>query len=340
MLRFHEDGTFTIVQFTDLHWQNGSDEDRKTQRLMAQILEKEQPDLAVVTGDVLSGRECRDPIWSWNEAVRPLEDAGVPWVAVFGNHDDEGIADRHQLTECMLSARHSLFEKGPEDVPGVGNFRLGVYAPKGSDRGAGVQETTSPGLPNRTSTGQSGQTGQAATDNTPARSLLYFFDSQTYAPEHIGGWGWVTHEQVAWYRSIAGAFHESERRALCFLHIPFPEYDDVWASGECIGSKDENVCAPKINTGLFAAFVEADEVIGVFAGHDHVNDYIGEKFGIHLAYGRVTGYNTYPRSPYPRGARVIRLMNEGESFETWLRLDDGRTIHTVQCGGRAGVRGE
>ena len=42
-LRFRADGSFTIVQFTDLHFENGGEEDHYTATLMAQVLEAERP---------------------------------------------------------------------------------------------------------------------------------------------------------------------------------------------------------------------------------------------------------------------------------------------------------
>ncbi|MCZ8519607.1 MULTISPECIES: hypothetical protein [Paenibacillus] len=38
-LCFREDGSFTIAQFTDLHWKNGELEDQQTYQLMKNILE-------------------------------------------------------------------------------------------------------------------------------------------------------------------------------------------------------------------------------------------------------------------------------------------------------------
>ncbi len=52
-LSFRPDGTFTIVQFTDLHWKNGEPEDHRTRALMELTLDAEKPDLVVFTGDVI-----------------------------------------------------------------------------------------------------------------------------------------------------------------------------------------------------------------------------------------------------------------------------------------------
>lgn len=62
---------------------------------------------------------------------------------------------------------------------------------------------------------------------------------------------------------------------------------------------------------------------GVFAGHDHLNDYWGYLHGISLCYGRTTGFNAYGREGLARGARVIELREGDEEFATWLRLEGG-----------------
>ncbi|MER3474625.1 MAG: metallophosphoesterase, partial [Armatimonadota bacterium] len=73
---------------------------------------------------------------------------------------------------------------------------------------------------------------------------------------------------------------------LAFFHIPLPEYDEVWRTQVCYGQKHEEVCAPKINTGFFAALHKVGEVIGTFVGHEHSNDFWGNLYGIRLCYGR------------------------------------------------------
>ena len=44
------------------------------------------------------------------------------------------------------------------------------------------------------------------------------------------------------------------------------------------------------------------------------------------AMGRASGYNTYGREGFPRGARVITLQEGERQFETWLHLDDGTRV--------------
>lgn len=57
---------------------------------------------------------------------------------------------------------------------------------------------------------------------------------------------------------------------------------------------------------MFAAMKEAGDVMGMFVGHDHDNDYAVMWKDILLAYGRFTGGNT-EYNHLPNGARIIVL---------------------------------
>jgi len=46
-LRFNKKKHFKIVQFTDLHWENGEAEDQKTVGLIKFVISIESPDLVV-----------------------------------------------------------------------------------------------------------------------------------------------------------------------------------------------------------------------------------------------------------------------------------------------------
>jgi hypothetical protein len=73
--------------------------------------------------------------------------------------------------------------------------------------------------------------------------------------------------------------------------------------------------------------VEHRDVMGVFVGHDHDNDYAGLVKGICLAYGRATGFDAYGK--LMRGARVIELIEGKRTFDTWIRTGDKKIHHNV-----------
>ncbi len=296
VLKFRSDYRFKIVQFTDIHWHNGEAPDKQSAALMKQIMKAEAPDLVVLTGDILAGGGCDAAADSLRQVIKIVESGGVPWAAVLGNHDDEGNADRHELMAVMQESTLSLTQPGPAEVPGVGNYILPIQSSEGSVTSAS----------------------------------LYFIDSGSYAQTNIGGYDWIKREQIAWYlQESAKITAESgyPLPALAFFHIPIPEYNEVWDFHTCYGVKYEDVCAPLVNSGFFAALHEAGDVMGTFVGHEHINDFWGDLHGIRLCYGRATGYNTYGRDGFPRGARVILLQEGSRQFETWLHLDDGTTLH-------------
>jgi 3',5'-cyclic AMP phosphodiesterase CpdA len=294
-LKFRDEQTFTIVQLTDVHWHNGEPEDLLSRRLMEMVVEKEKPDLVALTGDIVAGGGCKDARRSLQQVVEVFEERKIPWAMVFGNHDDEGDASREALMEVQTACAMSLSEPGPSDIFGVGNYILRIH---------------------------SAQANRIA-------AALYFIDSGGYAQTSVGGYDWIKRDQIEWYISESRALTAAAGKplpALAFFHIPIPEYDEVWDFHACYGVKYENVCAPRINTGFFAAMHEMGDVMGTFVGHDHINDYWGDLHGIRLCYGRGSGYNTYGRNGFQRGGRIIRLKEGGRGFDSWLRLADGSVV--------------
>ncbi|MGN7360666.1 metallophosphoesterase family protein [Paenibacillus sp. SAF-054] len=302
-LSFRQDGTFTIVQFTDLHWKNGEPEDHRTRALMELVLDAEKPDMVVFTGDVIyTGHvspgytDCENPEQAFRDAVAATEERGIPWAVVFGNHDTENHITREELMEVAMSHPHTVAEAGPQEITGVGNYSVELVDAEGK----------------------------------PAANL-YFLDSGNLSPlEHVPYYNWVRRDQMEWLANesvrLNPADQASKLPALAFFHIPVPEYQEVWDRETCYGNKYEPVCSAPVNSGLFTALLEMGDVIGTFCGHDHVNDYCGSLHGIRLCYGRATGYNTYGREGFKRGARVIRLTAGEAEFTTWLRLEDGSAV--------------
>jgi hypothetical protein len=53
---------------------------------------------------------------------------GIPWAAVFGNHDEENGIRKDEQMKLMKSMPYSLVQEGPKDVHGVGNYVLKVMS--------------------------------------------------------------------------------------------------------------------------------------------------------------------------------------------------------------------
>jgi hypothetical protein len=73
---------------------------------------------------------------------------------------------------------------------------------------------------------------------------------------------------------------------------------------------------------------EMRDILGIFVGHDHDNDYAVDWKGILLAYGRYTGGNTVYNN-LANGARVIELTEGEKGFKTWIRLKNDEIINKI-----------
>ena len=263
--RFGTNGKFKIVQVTDSHIIAGSDYSKETVEMLRQVLDAEKPDLVIFTGDIVTGKPYKA---GFGMVVEPVVTRKIPWALLFGNHDDEQDMTREQLAGFIQSYPYNAGQmKKVKNVSGYGNYVLEV---KGAD-------------------------------NKKVTAVLYCMDSNAYSrlKPLVDGYGWFAFDQVEWYRRQSSKYTSSNGGkplpALAFFHIPLPEYHAVTNEGNRVtGAKLEEVCSPKVNSGMFLAMLEKGDVMGTFVGHDHVNDYIFNHHGIALTYGRFSGSkNTY-----------------------------------------------
>ena len=106
-LRVSDDGKFKIVQISDTHMVTGvgtckdaidgdgknlpeSEADPLTVDYIGRILDVESPDLVVLAGDQLH-HDISDSQSALFKVVAPIVERSIPFAAVFGNHDSEGI---------------------------------------------------------------------------------------------------------------------------------------------------------------------------------------------------------------------------------------------------------
>lgn len=118
--------------------------------------------------------------------------------------------------------------------------------------------------------------------------------------------------------------------SLAFFHIALPEYNQ--AASDETGHPGRNPKRKSLRSATELRHVCLDEgngdILGVFVGHDHDDDYAVFWKGILLAYGRYTGGDTVYNN-LSNGARVIEMTEGSTNFRTWIRLKDGEVINTV-----------
>lgn len=292
-VKFNSAGKFKIVQFTDLHYNFGEEPSKKTLRTINYTLDIEKPDMVVFTGDVITGKTRQK---GWDEVLEIVISRKIPYLVTLGNHDHEGDMSREEIANYVI-AKPFILNKTAK-IDNVDGFLNEAIEIKGK---------------------------------VPA--VIYAMDSQAYSTnKRLKGYGWFDRNQIDWYAKTSAKFkaanQDSTLTALAFFHIPLPEYklafDNV--KNKRTGVRYEAECAPDINTGMFAAMVQAGDVLGTFVGHDHVNDYLVDYYGIALAYGCWTGSeNTYQR--HKNGARIIELTEGKREFYTYIRESDGTLLY-------------
>ncbi len=291
-LRFKK-GLFKIVQITDLHYKLGVKASEQGLACVREMVETEKPDLVVVTGDIIYSAPADSTL---SVVLKTFAQLGVPFCMTFGNHDYD--------FKTPAVALYNQMQKTPNCV-------MPVLQGKNTDYS----------LPILSSNGKR------------TAAVLYCIDTHNKpAIGGIGGYQWISHNQITWYRQRSMVYKQKNGGrpvpSLAFLHIPLPEFNYATANTQCpmYGSRLEKAYSPSINSGMFASIKEMGDIMGVFCGHDHDNDYAVSYFNVLLAHGRFSGGNT-EYNHLKRGARVIVLKEGKREFDTWIREVGGNVLY-------------
>lgn len=287
LLKFNSNSRFKIVQFTDIHLQYDSYRSDSVLVMMKKVIEQEKPDLVILSGDVV-GSDNRKR--AWLKVAQVMIDARTPWAAMFGNHDAEYELTKEQTMDAIVGLPYNLTESGPQEIAGVGNYVIPI------------QSSTS----------------------TKTTALCYVLDvSETNLPSenHSGVYPWIDDSQVDWYKKQSSIFMkkngETPLPALAFFHIPFPEFNEVAGKSNTFGHQSEvDHGSPDVHSNLYTAMQTSKDVMGVFVGHHHNNNFIGCLNEICLAFGQTSGRQVY--GELGAGARVIVLYEGERKFDSWI----------------------
>lgn len=291
-LSFRKDGTFKIVQFTDMHYVYGNPKSDSTLLLLPRLLDAEKPDLVVFTGDIVTGPVAQ----GWETLMQFVIDRKIPFAVTLGNHDHEQGVTREEIARIVTAL--------PYNVNSISHVSPGRVL----DNVIAVHSSEKP---------------------LKEAALIYCFDTGAYSSiDGVGGYDWLTTQQITWYREQS--LHYRIRNnfeplpALAYFHIPLPEYRLAFNDEKNVrfGVRKEDECPAELNSGMFFSMREMGDVMGTFVGHDHVNDYIVNYHGIALAYGHFSGWKT-TYTPEINGARVVLLKEGKREFESWLHQIDG-----------------
>jgi len=275
--QFNENGEFTILQLTDMHFGGNDTGDLKTQELQRNLIKWVQPDLISVSGDAVSGAAEPNPGGFeklWKKFTEPIIEAQKPYAYILGNHDDEGDLDRLQIV-ALDDTNPLSIGKDCERIPQTTNFVVPIYSSR---------------------------------DENKLVANIWNFDSGSYFCEgFISSYGCIEGYQIDWYDKMSKKIkeeHGTDVHHLAFLHIALPEYRKMYNTQEIYGRADDAIGCPFVNTNFFEHVKANGDISAMFIGHDHNNDFGGVYEDVELVYGRKSGYNNYGTV---LGARVVKL---------------------------------
>lgn len=314
---FTTDRDFRIMHLTDIHIGAGFlsiKKDTMALNAVAAMITAEKPDLVVVSGDITYPIPFQAGTFNNKTSAQLfaelMEQLGVYWCLSFGNHDTEVYSyfSREDISELYESEKypHCLFQAGPEDVDGYGNYVVNVRNSKGS-----------------------------------ITQSLIMLDSNSYVKppnpiKNVWNYDCIHANQIEWYKqTIENLKNENNNvmpKSLAFFHMPLEEYRDAWYEYIDNGCKDtENVKYNEgkagevdvivynsdYNYGFFDAVLEGGSTQGTFCGHDHLNNFSVDYKGIKLTYGYSVDYLAYQgimKYGLQRGCTMITVSPDG-SFD-------------------------
>lgn len=267
---------FKILLFTDTQlWANLGD-NAACYAQMDALVEKTKPDLIVLPGDNLSALASR---FSLPNFIQHLEAYEIPWAPVFGNHDAElPMNSKNWQGDQFLKAEHCLFQKGPSNLYGCGNYALNITE-----------------------------------SNVPVYTL-FLFDNGQYMTYEDGSTKevYMDYAQIEWYTWNVNGIAEAAGTtvpSMTFSHFAQPEFRDAVEQYGVLNEADGSYtipeaygfgkcaylpgCAP-VRSGFFEACKELGSTKYIFCGHDHENNASVTYEGITMTYGLKTGPSPAP----------------------------------------------
>jgi predicted MPP superfamily phosphohydrolase len=308
---FKTDRELKIVDLSDIHIGSGFlsvSKDKSAVNAIAAMITEEKPDLVVISGDsvfpvpFISGTFNNK--YETNIIIQLMENLGVYWAPILGNHDSEiySLYNREAISELYANDEltYCLYQKGPDGVDGYGNYVIHVRNSK----------------------------------NELTQELI-FMDSNAYTKKDPFGTKWdydnIHSNQISWYRSkIEKAQAEkADVKSLVFIHIPPEEMqialyeywnndnkdtkDVKYISGE-INAEEPYVYCSNHSDQFFETALEMGSTQAIFFAHDHRNNMVLNYKGIDLIYNYSVDYlalKGISKEKPQRGCTVITVNTGG-----------------------------
>ena len=306
-LKFNENGTFQIMQLSDLHITKKKKNNKETLEFIVNAAQNLNPDLILLSGDIINGNRLFGAPASDKSKVKKairnlmkvLDKLDIPVAICFGEKDDDNRIYKH--TQAKIYHKYDCVCVG-ESYADCGTYYLPVYS----------------------------------SDESEIKYCLWIFDSQYEDDtQKINA---VTDNRLEWFRKMSEELKENnggkEVYSLLFQHTFVPEiYSNLTQVPSntvgCIQKNDQFYIINKDNTegflgeapttcvqtGQLSEIRNGQNVIAMVFGNNHTNCFVSEYEDIDLIATPTASAFAY--GDELRGLRMLTIYeNDTEAYET------------------------
>lgn len=282
-------------------------------RYVDEAVKKAQPDLIIATGDNIYG-ELDDDGGMWQEFCSVMDSYQIPWMVVFGNHDNESAKGVTWQVNQLYASEYCVFKQG--EVTGNCNYNVLIRA-SGEPKYLFYMFDTN---------------GCCERPNNYGEGLMPDNVDIAKIRQRAG----VGSDQLNWFTSTAETAFDTygEVPILTFLHIPpiqtytaletkYPTtYHNVpfYATSDGDEGMSQEMAGGFTNPSLWHLMKDYG-CTGIFMGHQHKIATSIVYDGIRLTYGLKTGTYDYHASEM-LGATKISLLTEQQTFTVQYLYSD------------------
>lgn len=331
-----EKDRFTILNLSDmqLNEYHYDPEDPRYNNSLAvfdytvrELIARVKPDLITITGDL----SMADQPKAYPQLADYIDAFGIPWCAVWGNHEQQDVEKRvnfvYEFLPYYRSRKHFFHEDGDPEM-GNGNYLISI------EKG---------GKPVHT---------------------LFMIDSHNcvWLPDENGVkqfyYDKLTEKQLAWYKEQAAAVKaQGCMHSTMMMHIPIYAHWEAWDAalkadvdpckvtlaesyaGDCWNEGFEGAYgvgwggrenAYPYDDGVFDAIQEIGITDSVIAGHVHLHNTVIPYKGVRLAFTLKTG-KVHPWMPPLNGGTVITVHPDGHSDLCHEYVDVTHLMNRYDC---------
>ena len=305
-LKFNN-GRFRILQLSDI--QEIANTSPDTINLTREIIAATNPDLIVLTGDQIKGYgvtmqkgdKKTNAAITLNNILQPIKDSGVPFTAVFGNHDVFGDADAefqwniYKLYDNFVGKNYDF-----DCIPVCDdndNVKFCVYC-----FDSGLKEN-----------GKYFPVKDELVEKYKTKRDTLYKENGTYIPalafQHIPPADiYECFDKVT--KNTKGAYQGANSFKANYYKLPSYAENERSFMGE-------NAASPDKKGTQIEALKEKGDVLGLFFGHDHNNSFVLKHGNLDLGYTQGMGFNIYGPGKN-RGGRIFDIYEDTpDKYETF-----------------------